>query len=188
MWSSHPTPISILYLHVPCNLSSWRSLGATVCTTQWKKINLLYFLYFSWLYKAIRFCDAVWFTIVQCAPSPLCQQTGALCGTWGEFITLGTLYNDMGIDWMEINDWLAGIRGAAAAGRGQISVLTLLWSWFWSLLGPGDLGLGGHQIDFWLQSLCWLTRIFSHFGGNSAVMMVLSSNILQIHVSPSPIK
>ena len=73
-------------------------------------------------------------------PSPLCQQTGALCGTWGEFITLGTLYNDMGIDWMEINDWLPGDQRAPAAGRGQISALTPLWSWFWSLLGPGDLG------------------------------------------------
>ena len=92
----------------------------------------------SLVYVRFLWCLLVFHSAVR--PSPLCQQTGALCGTWGEFITLGTLYNDMGIDWMEINDWLPGDQRAPAAGRGQISALTPLWSWFWSLLGPGDLG------------------------------------------------
>ena len=117
-------------------------------------------------------------------PSPLCQQTGALCGTWGEFITLGTLYNDMGIDWMEINDWLAGDQGSSSSRPGTNLCSDSALSLILISAGAGDLGLGGHQIDFWLQSLCWLTRIFSHFRGISAIMMVLSSNILQIHVSP----
>ena len=72
----------------------------------------------NWPIMLLQVSLLLWFTIVQCAPSPLCQQTGALCGTWGEFITLGTLYNDMGIDWMEINDWLAGDQRSSSSRPG----------------------------------------------------------------------
>ena len=104
-----------------------------------------------------RFCDAVWFTIVQCAPLPLCQQTGALCGTWGEFITLGTLYNDMGIDWMEINCSRLPSKGNmeqlrmintnlnwSFATSGNVSLLVHS---YWSNGGNGELIQIGINVD-----------------------------------------